>query len=252
MRVVITTSTIPTREKHVVEMIESLRRGTFVPNDIYVNIPDWYPRFKKAPDPALTEKLVSMGVKVNSCKEYGVLTKLLPTLDVETDPETLLVVVDDDVIYQPRFLEGIVKAYDEFKCSVGYSGIAYPETALKACGQFKYFIFNGHGSEVEMFECAFGFAFPVWAIRDLPRPEPMNETSEKHVYLSDDYIYSRFLEMKGVSKKLVCYPWVGRKGDDWSTIWIQNSESQVHSLSRDENNLENFYKAGLKLGIVKQ
>ena len=252
MRVVVTTTTIPTREKSVVEMVESLRKGTVLPDDIYVNMPDWYPRFKKGPDPAITEKLVSMGVKVNSCKDYGVLTKLLPTLKVETNPATLLVVVDDDVIYQPRFLEGLVKAHSEFGCSVGYSGIYYPETMLQKLGKIRYAIFQGHGSEVEMFECAFGFAFPVWTIQDFPTLEPMNETSDKCVYLSDDYLYSRFLEMKGISKKLASYPWAGRIVDDWSTIWTQNIESQTHSLSRDENNMDNFYKAGLKLGILKQ
>jgi hypothetical protein len=125
MRVVVTTTTIPTREKSVVEMVESLRKGTVLPDDIYVNIPDWYPRFKKGPDPAITEKLVSMGVKVNSCKDYGVLTKLIPTLKAETNPATLLVVVDDDVIYQPRFLEGLVKAHSEFGCSVGYLSLIH-------------------------------------------------------------------------------------------------------------------------------
>lgn len=253
MRVAVTTTTIPTRETAIIEMIDSLKKGTVQPDVIYVNVPDWYPRFKKGPDPAIIEKLTSIpGVKVNSCKDYGVLTKLLPTLQVETNPETLLVVVDDDVLYQPRFLEGIVKGYGEFKCPVGYSGIYYPETALKKIGKIRYILFQGHGTEVEMFECAFGFAFPVWAIQDFPPIEPMNETSEKHVYLSDDYLYSRLLEMKGISKKLVCYPWAGRVVDDWSTVWTQKVETQTHSLSRDENNMENFYKAGLKLGILKQ
>jgi len=109
VRVVVTTTTIPTRENSVQKMIQSLKSGTLQPDAIYVNLPDWYPRFKCGPDSNLEPKLVSMGVTVNKCKDYGVLTKLLPTLELEKDPETLLVILDDDMIYQPRFLEGLVK-----------------------------------------------------------------------------------------------------------------------------------------------
>ena len=68
-------------------------------------------------------------------------------------------------------------------------------------------------------------------------------------YLTDDFIFSKFFDSKGIEKKIACFPWAGRKGDDWSTIWTQNEGSQTHSLSRD-GNLENYAKAGLKLNFV--
>ena len=247
MRVVVTLTTIPTREDSVIKTIESIQRGTVQPDVIYVNLPEWYPRFKRGPDPNLKTKLRDLGVTVNECKDYGVLTKLLPTLDIETDPETLIVIVDDDMNYQHRFLEGLVKGYNEFKCPVGYSGIAYPESVLKAYGHLRYHVFFGHGTRTEMLECSFGFAIPRGVMDGFPKFEPMSDTTEKYVYLSDDYLYTKFMDFKGVPKKVVCYPWAGRVGDDWSTIWIQNSGSQDHALSRDENNLHNFMMAGLKV-----
>jgi hypothetical protein len=247
MRVVVTLTTIPTREESVVKTIQSLYAGSVRPDAIYVNLPEWYPRFKKGPDPNLKTKLGELGVNVNECKDYGVLTKLLPTLDIEKDPATLIVIVDDDMNYQPRFLEGLIKGYEEFKCPVGYSGIAYPESVLRVYGHLRYHIFFGHGSQTEMLECAFGFAIPRGVMDGFPKIEPMTETSEKYVYLSDDYLYTKFMDFKGVPKKVVCYPWAGRVGDDWSTIWIQNEGSQEHALSRDENNLQNFMMAGLKV-----
>jgi hypothetical protein len=230
-----------------VKTIQSLYAGSVKPDVIYVNLPEWYPRFECAPDPNLKTKLKDLGVTVNDCKDYGVLTKLLPTLDVEADPDTLLVIVDDDMNYQPRFLEGLIKGYEEFKCPVGYSGIAYPETVLRVYGHLRYHVFFGHGSQTEMLECAFGFAIPRGVMDGFPKLEPMSETAEKYVYLSDDYLYTKFMDFKGVPKKVVCYPWAGRVGDDWSTIWIQNEGSQEHALSRDENNLHNFMMAGLKV-----
>ena len=250
MRVVVTTSTIPTREEAVVEMIHSIKTGTYIPDEIYVNLPKWYPRFRRSPDPNLKQKLESLGVKVSECDDYGVLTKSLPILDVETDPETLIIIIDDDMIYQPRVIEGLVKAYEEFKCPVGYSGLAYPETVLRMFGKFGYRLFQGHGAHAEMMECAFGYAFPRKAMDGFWKFPPMKEDSERWVYLSDDYLYSKHFERMGLPKRVACYPWAGRVGDDWSTIWTQKQSSQTHALSRDENNLENFFRAGLKLKLI--
>jgi hypothetical protein len=192
-----------------------------------------------------------MGVKVNTCDDYGVLTKSLATLEIETDPETLIVVVDDDMVYQPRVVEGLVKAYEEFKCPVGYSGLAYPETVLRQWGRFGFRLMQGHGTPAEMMECAFGYAFPRKAMDGFWKFPPMAEANERFVYLSDDYLYSKHFELKGLQKRVACFPWVGRRGDDWSTIWTQKQSSQTHALSRDENNLENFFKAGLKLKLIQ-
>jgi hypothetical protein len=250
MRVVVTLTTIPSREESIIKTIESIQCGSLKPDAIYVNLPNWYPRFKSCPDPNLEPKLKSLGVIVNPCEDYGVLTKLIPVLKIETDPATLLVIVDDDMNYQPRFLEGLVKGHEEFKCPVGYSGIAYPETVLKHYGQLRYHLFQGHGALTEMLECAFGFLIPRGVMEGFPNIEPMPESGSKYVYLSDDYLYTKFMDSKGVPKRVICYPWAGRVGDDWSTIWIQNEGSQIHALSRDENNLHNFLMAGLKVKFV--
>jgi len=247
MRVVVTLTTIPTRESSVLDTIRSIQSGTYKPDAIRVNLPEWYPRFGRGADPDLEEKLKALGVEVTRCQDYGVLTKLLPTLETETDPQTLLVVCDDDALYQPRWLEGLVKAHEEFGCPVGYSGIAYPETAMKLFGRLGYRLFQGHGTETEMLECAFGFLIPRWTMIGFPKIPALTADAEKYIYLSDDYLYTKFLDSKGIPKKVVCWPWAGRRGDDWSTIWVQNPDSQTHALSRDENNLHNFMMAGLRL-----
>jgi hypothetical protein len=243
VRVVVSLTTIPTREESVLKTIESIQKGTYHVNDIYVNLPEWYPRFKCGPDPNLESKLVSMGVKVNKCKDYGSLTKLIPILNIETDPETLIVIVDDDMTYQPRVIEGLIRANEEFKCPVGYSGIAYPGTALKHLGHLGFILFQGHSQRTEILECAFGVLFPRKDLEGFPKHPPMDEYSDPCLYLTDDYIFSKFFDSKKIEKRIACYPWAGRRGDDWSTIWEQNPDSQTYSLSRD-GNLERYLKAG--------
>ena len=246
MRVVVTLTTIPTREESLIKTIKSIQEGTVKPDAIYVNLPEWYPRFKCAPDPNLESKLKSLGVIVNKCKDYGSLTKLVPILDVETDPETLIIVLDDDMTYQPRVIDGLVQGYMEFKTPVGYSGIAYPETVVRVAGRLGFMLMLGHGQRTEILECAFGVAFPRKALEGFPVPAPMTEESDPCMYLTDDYMFAKFFDSKKIVKRIVCFPWAGRKGDDWSSIWIQNSDSQTHSLSKD-GNLEKYMEAGLKL-----
>ena len=248
MRVVVSLTTIPTREESVIKTIESIRKGTYVPDEIYVNLPEWYPRFGQAPNSNLESKLIQAGAKVNRCKDYGSLTKLIPILNIEKDPSTLIVIVDDDMTYQPRVIEGLVCGYSEFKCPVGYSGIAYPETALKHTGRNCFLLFQGHGKRTEILECAFGVAFPRWSLDGFPNFEPMSEHSEKCMYTTDDYVFSKFFDSRGTYKFVINYPWAGRNGDDWSTIWEQNSGSQTHSLSRD-GNLENYLKVSKLLNV---
>lgn len=246
MRVVVTMSTIPTREDSLFKTIKSIQEGTCKPDVIYVNLPDWYPRFNRAPDPTLEQKLIDAGVTVNKTKDYGVLTSVLAIMDIETDPDTLIVFINDDANYKPRFLEGLLKGYAEFKCPVGYSGLAYPETTLRVWGRIDYGVLLGHGNDAEIFESAFGYLFPRSAVEGFPRLAPMSLPVQPE-YLSDDYLFPKYFEHKGLPKKVVCYPWAGRHGDDWSTVWTQNENSQTYSLSRDGNNLLNFLNAGKRI-----
>ena len=57
MRVVVTLTTIPTREDSVLKTVKSIFNGSVKPDVIYVNLPEWYPRFKCSPDSNLETKL---------------------------------------------------------------------------------------------------------------------------------------------------------------------------------------------------
>jgi hypothetical protein len=241
MRIVVSLTTIPSREFSLIESINSLKNGTLKPDAIYVNLPEWYPRFKCAPVDGLVEKIRDAGATVVRCKDYGSLTKIIPILKIEKLPSTLIVVVDDDMVYGPRLIEGLVKGHSEFKCAVGYSGIAYPETAIKHLGRLGFLLAQGHGVRTEILECAFGVLFPRWSLEGFPVPEPFTEDSDPSLYLSDDFVISKFFDSKLIPKKVVCYSWIGRKGDDWSTIWTQDPSSQMYSLSRD-GNLERYMR----------
>jgi len=102
-RVVLSLTTLPHHVPLLKDTIASLKAQMLVPARIYVNIPRGTNKRTGAEYTIPAWLLRERGVHVNRCEEYGPLTKLLPTLQLETDPETVIITVDDDKIY-PRDL----------------------------------------------------------------------------------------------------------------------------------------------------
>lgn len=244
MRVVVTIATIPTREDSVVETIRSIQCGSYIPDAIYVNIPKWYIRFNQAPDQLLIPKLERMGVIVNILDEdRGCLNKFWKTIELETDPETLIVMIDDDAWYSPLFLHGLIKGYEEFKCAVSYTGLVYPEKIVEQTGRLFYAVCYGHGAAADMLEGVFGVLFPRRAMDSFYKFEPMTSGSVD-LYISDDYVIGRHFDKVGVDKRVVCFQNLGRFGDDWSTLWKYNSDKTSKGISSDGMTLSRYISTG--------
>jgi hypothetical protein len=75
------------------------------------------------PDSFLNQMLLS-GVDVASCGiDWGSATKLIPTLFTETDPDTILITLDDDVVYESHAIEELVAASEKWPdASLGFMG----------------------------------------------------------------------------------------------------------------------------------
>lgn len=231
-RVVVTLTTIPSRATHVVETVQSIVNGTLKPDALYVNIPRYYKRFETAPDPKLIEVLERAGATVILCEDHGTLTKVIPILGVEPEPETLIVIIDDDQVYSPGLLEHLVKGHREFQCAVGFSGIGYPDGPNS-----RYRISWGHGVPTDILEGSSGMLVPRKAFDGFP-----DCSHESLLWKCDDYVYARLCDRNRVKKRVICYQNIGRFGDDFSSIRTSDESSQVHSLSRENNHLLNYYE----------
>jgi hypothetical protein len=102
MRVVVSLTTIPGREELVRKSISSLLRQTRPPEAIYL----WLPREHFGGE---VDRFRRPGVDVRIEPDQGPAMKLLPTLEIETDPDTAIITVDDDVEYPPQLIEKLVK-----------------------------------------------------------------------------------------------------------------------------------------------
>ena len=234
MRIVVTLTTIPPRGLSIVDTIKSINRNTVKPNAIYVNLPTHVPRFpNETYHYELKSKLIELGVIINECEDMGTLTKSIPTLKYETDPDTLFIVIDDDGIYSERFIEGLVKGYREFNCVVGYSGIAYPDYVMNRCGKVGYLLFQTHGDNTHILETSFGIAIKREWLSHIVKPFPYNG-------IYDDYILALLFDKLKVNKKVLNYDWIGRKGDDWSSV-VRFINQDENAISYGKPSIEKFY-----------
>jgi hypothetical protein len=107
-RVVVTLSTIPARAAALAPVLHSLLDQTEPADRIILNLPPVSRRTGAPyPDPAGLD--LPKAVSVLRDTDEGPATKFLGALRVE--PEALIVVVDDDVIYPRDFLANLLEAY---------------------------------------------------------------------------------------------------------------------------------------------
>jgi hypothetical protein len=235
---------IPTREISLIKAIMSIQRGNTKPDAMYVNIPNEYVRFKEKLAPWLKPVLDAIGVNIIELEhDRCCLNKILPILQFEKDPETLVVTIDDDIIYSPLFIFGLFEAHNKFGGVVGYSGLLYPEKAESyGIKPLEYNVRIGHGAPTEILQQGFGTMTKISSFYGFPNVPPLEKDGDATLYLSDDYVISRFYDYKKLPKTVVCWDQIGRFNDDWSSICTL-MEEQDHALSTERKSLEDYFRA---------
>ncbi|KAF6251797.1 methyltransferase domain-containing protein [Scenedesmus sp. NREL 46B-D3] len=129
-RLVVSLSSFPGRAEFAAPTVYSIMHGTRKPDALYLWVTVNVSRFDaddkvvnsvtEIPSEAKAlEKQFPGVVKVLAPKkDYGPATKLLPTLEVETDPETIIITVDDDTFYSPTT---VIELEDEMLRRPGYT-----------------------------------------------------------------------------------------------------------------------------------
>lgn len=128
-RVVISLTTIPRRIHKLKPTLDSLLQNQTMPaNVIQINIPQTFLRtgaqFNSTDQyPFLKHDRI----RIVRCIDTGPSTKLLPTLATETDPSTLIIIVDDDTIYPSNLVASMVAAH---RVAPNHPLVAHPGDVL--------------------------------------------------------------------------------------------------------------------------
>lgn len=132
-KIVLTLSTVPGRlidqyieqglQSCILSLCEQDYGGEY---EIHFNIPPIYKTYDT--EYIIPDWLDACEKKYNHLKifrpeDIGPSTKVVPTLERELDPETIIIVVDDDLVYHPKMVSEHVKHQAEFDFVCGYDGL---------------------------------------------------------------------------------------------------------------------------------
>lgn len=129
--VILTMTTIPNRLNHprpdfgLRNVLDRLLSMTYENYEIHLNIPHHY---KKLDEPYIIpewlEQLDDPKLNIFRTEDYGAVTKIAPTLLRVTDPEAIIITVDDDLFYEDGFIEYHLKRREQYPNAVlGFSGL---------------------------------------------------------------------------------------------------------------------------------
>jgi hypothetical protein len=137
-RVVISLTTLPERLPNIGYTLQSLLDQHILADAIFINVPLGYKRFHSTNTGnnsyAKLTKSYLMSLVPSSVKrlpvtfnyvknDFGPATKLIPTLYLEQDPNTIIITVDDDMIFKPTLIRNLLYRHFNFPYyAYGYSG----------------------------------------------------------------------------------------------------------------------------------
>jgi hypothetical protein len=110
-RVIVSFTTLPDRVNEIEPFLNSLREQIYKPDQIYMNIPRRCKRqdnreYVINPNVMKYETVINFNYIED---DYGPLTKLIGVLHLEIEPETLIITLDDDKVYDKNTIKDIVK-----------------------------------------------------------------------------------------------------------------------------------------------
>lgn len=123
-RIVVSLTTIPDRVKLLPETLAALDKQTQRPNVIYLQIP-YVTKKGKLYDIEELQKVITAypNVIINRpLNDAGPITKFVPVLDQELDPNTWIILVDDDMIYDARMIEKLMNPTYDHLPAIGFAG----------------------------------------------------------------------------------------------------------------------------------
>lgn len=213
MRVVVTLTTMPNQYFKLVKTLQSIRNQTRQPDAIYLGLPKISRRLGTE-YPPLPEEISNMCTVV-SCTDYGPITKLLGGILMENDPETVIISIDNDMIYAPRTIEELLHYHEQYPNSaVGSSGMllkySCPMCAITPNeNNFLFQISKFHvPPEGRRVDSLYGYPGALYVRKFFPPLELLEDDFLKYALidnntlLNDDIVISGYLSLHNIERRI--------------------------------------------------
>lgn len=143
-KVILTMTTVPNRlkthnDESMKRLLDILLNMSYGNYELHFNIPFLH---KKTGEeyiiPNWMTELTSDKFKIFRTQDYGPITKILPTIQRIDEPETILITVDDDLIYIDGLIEYHLKKRELYpNCALGFAGLTALDGTCHFCTTIK-------------------------------------------------------------------------------------------------------------------
>ena len=147
------------------------------------------------------QEFATLGITHVPCEDSGPITKILPVLALETDPDTILCTVDDDLQFAPKYFKNLLeKAREHPNEGISGSGWLAGKTTLHTTLITEPL----KDTQVDWIEGCSINCFRRWML-DV---EVINEIRNKYSWAdrNDDHVLSLALASKGIPRVVVSMP----------------------------------------------
>jgi SAM-dependent methyltransferase len=227
-KVVVSVTTIPSRERLLRQCLESLSAQRFQPDKILLCLPTFSKR-EKVPYRVPSWLGDFPLAHVAHCEEdWGPATKLLGALRAVEDPDTILITVDDDVGYDPHLIEKLVRhSLDAPDAAVGFRGWNAEPLMREHNYGFVYEEWNhryAYPARVNILE---GYGGVAYRRRFFDDAVFDYSCAPEAAFYVDDVWISGHLAMKRIPRVVHRYCAVGISDVDvWQKLWRPNGWSR--------------------------
>lgn len=220
-RVVGALTTLPHRYRKLSRTLKSLIRQNYPLDVIYLSLP----KLTK-PFPPLPNDIINNCVIVSCEYDYGPITKLMGVLSHETNPNTIIITFDDDVVYHPTMVTNLIVAHKNHPDEVlGSSGLllkyGFPFYSVISNNSYNWNNMAGFTipTEGRLVDVVSGFSsalyirkfFPgttnfgdnMYAMESLHQELFKYVLSNKDIYNYDDLMICAYLSKKGIKRRVV-------------------------------------------------
>ena len=238
-KVILSLTTIPERLSYdhplgLIRVIYSLMNMKYDNYEIHFNIPR--KNNKTGEEYNIPQWLQDLNgrdkLKIFRTEDYGPITKLYPTLQRITDPKQLIIVVDDDLIYESRLIEGHLTLRERNDdVAWGFAGLNNLGEKFKDARD-RFVIGVNHDVRVGIIEHYKSVSYRRKFFEDDFNGEFLLKG------WADDHLVSAYMGMKSIEK------WVGQSDyipkhtnqDEWRKYGVVESFPVIkHSVTQSRN-----------------
>lgn len=185
--IIVSLSTSPKRIFKIESVLQCiLKNQTLIPDKIVLNLPYVFKRNNSTfKDPLPSYIINNEKIHINFTEDIGPITKILPTTKLYSDPDAIIISIDDDIWYPPHMIEQLVSVARKYPNAVVTGSASHIGKRTENGIQYVDFIEGFNGVLYRQKHLA---NFPIEEISKFPRA----------CYLGDDLILSNYLKKHNI------------------------------------------------------